>query len=266
MAYDHTRTQDVVTGSLLFIEPGREKPYVTYPNIAGAVSETNAVYRAREVAIRNARADAPSLDVEGFAFVRGPFAASNFASDLAAEALGRLEAARIVQRATGAAQVVVFDHTLRSRTPDSARGPSTRVHNDYTPTSALRRADEIIGSERERFTHMAFVNLWRPLAWPAEDWPLALCDARSAAPEDYVATDILYPDRRGEIFALKHNPRQRWSYFPALALDEAILIKCFDTRAGIARYAPHTAFADPNTPADAPPRRSVEFRCIALFA
>jgi hypothetical protein len=52
---------------------------------------------------------------------------------------------------------------------------------------------------------------------------------------------------------------------PDLGTDEAVLIKCWDSDAGVARFAPHTAFDDPTTPADTPPRESIEFRTIAFF-
>jgi hypothetical protein len=50
-----------------------------------------------------------------------------------------------------------------------------------------------------------------------------------------------------------------------MQLDEALLIKCYDSRTDVARFTPHTAFADPATPPDAPPRQSIEFRTIAFF-
>jgi hypothetical protein len=33
---------------------------------------------------------------------------------------------------------------------------------------------------------------------PLEDSPLAVCDARSIAPDDLIASDLIYPDRIGE--------------------------------------------------------------------
>jgi hypothetical protein len=50
-----------------------------------------------------------------------------------------------------------------------------------------------------------------------------------------------------------------------LQLDEALLIKCYDSRTDVARFTPHTAFENPLTPPSAPPRESIEFRTIAFF-
>ena len=48
--------------------------------------------------------------------------------------------------------------------------------------------------------------------------------------------------------------------------DEALLLKCYDSeRDGRARWTMHSAFEDPTSPADAPPRVSIEARTIAFF-
>jgi hypothetical protein len=48
--------------------------------------------------------------------------------------------------------------------------------------------------------------------------------------------------------------------------DEALLLKCFDScEVGCTRFAAHSAFNDPTTPADALPRESIEVRALALF-
>jgi hypothetical protein len=47
--------------------------------------------------------------------------------------------------------------------------------------------------------------------------------------------------------------------------DEALLLKCYDSKTdGRARFAPHTAFTDPTTPADVPPRESIELRTLVF--
>ena len=51
-----------------------------------------------------------------------------------------------------------------------------------------------------------------------------------------------------------------------MAAGEAILIKTYDSETdGRARFTIHTAFDDPTTPADAPPRESMETRTFAFF-
>jgi hypothetical protein len=49
--------------------------------------------------------------------------------------------------------------------------------------------------------------------------------------------------------------------------DEVLLLKCYDSELdGRARFLPHTAFVDPTTPSDAPPRESIELRTLVFHA
>jgi hypothetical protein len=113
----------------------------------------------------------------------------------------------------------------------------------------------------------AEINVWRPITGPVQQWPLALCDSRTIAPEDLVATEQRYRDRNGEIYSITYNPAHRWSYFPQMRRDEAVMIKGYDSAAdGRARFTAHTAFADPTSPPDAPARESIEVRALVFFA
>ena len=114
---------------------------------------------------------------------------------------------------------------------------------------------------------MQIINFWRPIAGPLRDRPLALCDARTVADGDLVPSDLIFPDRAGETYAVTYNPAQRWSYIPGMTPAEALLIKCYDSIAdGRARFAPHTAFIDPTAPEDAPPRQCIELRTLVFHA
>ena len=82
---------------------------------------------------------------------------------------------------------------------------------------------------------------------------------------DLVASDLIYPNRNGETYSVKFNPDHRWFYFPEMTAGEALLLKCYDSATdGRARFAPHTAFVDPTTPEDAPPRESIELRTLVF--
>ncbi len=49
-------------------------------------------------------------------------------------------------------------------------------------------------------------------------------------------------------------------------MDEALLIKTFDSETdGRARFTIHSSFEDPDAPADAAPRESIETRCLLFF-
>jgi hypothetical protein len=59
---------------------------------------------------------------------------------------------------------------------------------------------------------------------PGNDWPLALCDARSLDhSSDTTAVDIVYPDRYTENEIAYYNSEHAWYYFKDIADDEIIL-------------------------------------------
>jgi hypothetical protein len=175
---------------------------------------------------------------------------------------------------TGAVKVVIFDHVVRCA-PKARRGetgvrePARIVHNDYSFRSAPRRVHDHLPEEAEELLQHRFaeVNVWRPIRGPIQESPLALCDARSIAPRDVVASDLVYPDKVGETYAFTYNPAHRWYYFPHLEPSEVILLKCYDSKDdGRARFTAHTAFEDPTSPPNAAPRESIEVRALVFFA
>jgi hypothetical protein len=237
---------------------------------------TNLIPDERRVRIADLRpiAGELSLDVQGFALTSSPTAVRDFWDEAQTLGLGHPEAAEIVKAATGAVRVVVFDHTLRKRVPgaqdwgrDAPRQPAGRVHVDQTVRSGPQRVRDVMGDQAEDLLRRraAIINVWRPVGRPARDWPLALADARSVAPDDLIPSELRFRHRTGETYSLAYSPAQRWFHAPAVRTDEALLIKCWDSDASIARFAPHAGFEDPTTPPGTPPRESIEFRTIAFF-
>jgi hypothetical protein len=216
------------------------------------------------------------LDDVGFQFLTHRSTVENFWNEDEIRRVYYPESVDLLKRVTGASEVRIFDHTLRRRVPGKddrstgvPRQPANRVHVDQTATSGASRfrleyPDEADALLRRR---VAIVNLWRPIKSPVLDAPLAVCDARSVAPKDLIASDLVFQDRRGETYNLVYNPDQRWFYAPEMRADEVLLLKCFDSRddGAVARFAPHTAFIDPTAPSDAPPRESIELRTFVIF-
>jgi hypothetical protein len=265
-----------VEAVLNYLAPMAEKPRnYTYDPPPG-VAQTNAVYEPHRLPIHDLRpvADAISLDREGVALVGHKTEVADFYDEDALRRIYYPEAESVIRAVTGASRVVIFDHTIRRRlpgTPDRTAGaprqPVPRVHNDYTVKSGPQRVRDLLGDEAELLLRRRFsvVNLWRPIRGPLRDAPLAVCDAGSVAFGDFVATDLIYRDRTGETYAVRHNPTHRWFYVPEMRTDEALLIKCYDSAEdGTARFAPHSAFEDPTTPDDVLPRESIELRSLVF--
>jgi hypothetical protein len=266
-----------VEAALSYIEPMRDKPRSLEYEPPPGVPRTTAVYREHTVTIRDVRpvASALSLEREGFQLVTAATSISDFNDQEAVQARYYAEAVSLLEELTGAFRVVVFDHTIRRRIPGAAdrtkgipRQPVPRVHNDYTEKSGPQRVVDLLGEDAKDLLRGRFsvVNFWRPIRGPIQDAPLAVADAQSVDSDDFVATDLVYPDRIGEIYYVKFNPSHRWFYASAMREDEVMLIKCFDSADdGRARFAPHAAFVDPTTPAGALPRESIELRTLVFF-
>jgi hypothetical protein len=263
-----------VVAPINFTEPMAEKPYSYNYEPPPGVPVRNTRPETHEVKIFDGRqvADRLSLDREGFVLLNRPTAARDLYDEDEITRVYYPECERLIAETTGAVRVVAFDHIVRNAAL-SAKGntiklPANRVHNDYTAWSAPKRVRDLMGDEAEELlTHRyAEINLWRPIRGPLLRSPLALCDAQSLAEENLVGSDLRYPDRVGETYAVTYNPDQRWYYFPQMQTDEAVLIRCFDSaRQGAARFSAHGAFEDPATPEDAPARESIEVRALVFF-
>jgi hypothetical protein len=226
----------------------------------------------RPVAVADARASAaPSLEREGFQLVRHDSAVTNFYDPEEVRRVYYPELAHLVREVTGAAKVVIFAHDVRSsdkskQNGDSIREPVSSVHNDYTPKSAPQMVRENLPPDeadhrlQKRFSE---INIWKPIRGPVLERPLAVCDARSIAPNDLVPTHRYL---KHEVFMMTFNPAHRWFYFPRMLVGETLLIKGFDSMLdGRARFTAHASFADPTMPREAPPRESIEARALLFF-
>jgi hypothetical protein len=268
-----------VTGSLkatlnYYLDNG-EKPY-TYTGGPGSLDvRTGGGQDPHEVLLHDGRQEAKdfTLDRNGFRFVRHATAVADFFDEAEIRATYYPEMEALVKAQTGAARVVVFDHTLRTaddaaREARKIREVVRRVHNDYTEWSGPQRLRDVLPAEADALLERRFaiVQVWRPIRHPVETFPLAICDAQSLAKGDLIVSERRYPDRVGQTYAITYNPAHRWYWFPRMRREEAVVFKVYDSiKDGVARFTAHTAFDDPTAPPTARPRESIEIRTLALF-
>ena len=266
-----------VQAPLNYLVKADEKPVVYMATPGAAASERSGAFEWRTVSIADGRpvVDRLSLDGAGFELRPHDTAVSSFYDDEEVRTIYYPEVEQLVKAATGASRVVIFDHTVRiedeaQRDERAVRAPVRVVHNDYTVRSGPQRVVDLLDADdAETFLQHRFavVNVWRSIGAPVETTPLAIADAQSIAPADLVATDLVYPDRTGEIYHVTYSPNHRWFYFPKMRRDEALLIKVYDSVTdGRARFTPHSAFDDPTAPDDAAPRESIEVRTLISYA
>lgn len=240
-------------------------------NIRRRTSGTHELHRLE---VADGRRERLALHENGFELCAHATKMRNFFDPEELKSVYYPEVEALVRSRSGATRVVVFDHTLRSgdeaeRESRLLREPVHQAHNDYTEWSGPQRVRDVMGEEEAEALfarRFAIVQVWRPIAGTIERDPLAMADARSIAPEDFLIAERRYPNRVGQTYRLRYNPRHRWYYFPRMRRDEALVFKVFDSaKDARARFTPHTAVEDPDAPAAAPPRQSIEVRTLVFY-
>jgi hypothetical protein len=265
-----------VKAELNYLVPTRERPRTYAYEAPAGVPRSTAVNEPHTVRIADARPILARLDKQGLGLVRQRSAVRDFYDEAEVKATYYPEAERLLRELTGADGVHIFDSTVRRRVPGAEdrigggpRQPVPRVHVDHTEKSGPQRVRDLLPNDAERLLRgrVQIINLWRPLRGPLLDMPLAVCDALSVKPEQLVASDLVYKDRVGETYSVTYDARHLWYYVPRMEAEEVLLLRCYDSKTdGRARFAPHTAFADPTTSPDAPPRESIELRALVFHA
>jgi hypothetical protein len=268
-----------VTGALGYIVPPAHRPFNYMFQPPDGTPWQNCEYEQRYCRIHNARQipSAVSLESSGFELLDAPTGVDDFYDERKVSEIYCREVEELALRITGGIRAAVFDHQLRRREPGrtalsfgrdgGGAEPAAvgRVHNDYTETSGRRRLHLELPDAAPDHPFM-ILNFWRPVLYPALDTPLAVCDARSFPMTDWVTGDVIYPARTGEIYLGKYSDAHSWYYYPAMAPAEVLVFKTYDSRLDHpARMTPHCAFDDPSAAGDAPPRRSIEMRCLVIL-
>lgn len=255
-------------------------PPLVYVPSKGGGDETEHVgnFTTRDVDVLNAREclHLPDLDREGFVLRASDSAVEDFYDDEQLRAIYHEEVRKLLIAETGARRVEIFDDTRRSASlaqqrERGIREPANIVHNDYTADSGVRRlrdhfADDPGQAKELESRRFAIINVWRTIAGPVLDHPLVLCDATTVHERELVAVERRAEERVGELQVALHGDGQRWYYYPCMQPGEVLLFKTFDSVTdGRTRFTLHSSFADPSAPADAPPRESLETRCLVFF-
>lgn len=260
--------------------------------------------RKRSVENMRGKEDEFGVDVSGFQVYEKPAKEKAFTDDQVVREQYYPEVEALLrEKLPGVKKVVMFDHTIRRRTKGSPRQPVQQVHVDQTPGAAeVRVKRHLPPDEAEELLKGRYqiINVWRPIGHNASDFPLAVVDWRSTTPRDLIKVDLLYPKResgddgddrgkesvptekdslkvdnyqiKGETYGIAPSENHKFWYMKDMTPNEAMFIKCFDSRSqnvggkqGLAGLTPHTAFVDPQTPEGAPGRQSIEVRCLVFY-
>ncbi|GIZ38726.1 hypothetical protein CKM354_000213100 [Cercospora kikuchii] len=275
--------------------PG-EKTKIPYINSAGSKRMKNVPHVVRITDLRSTD-NHFTVDEHGFQFLKysGPVGQKyeSFEKEDTIKEVILKEAEELIKKTTGASNVWALHHVVRrdpapeaehipADVPDDAvwnskNTPALHVHIDQSYRGADLMLPHLKFEGAEYFRskaqnrRWAVINLWKPLKTITRQ-PLAICDATSVPESDLRpypmmvrADDALdTQEREFELWHVMANPEHKWYWPSEMKPDEALLIKCFDSKLeGVARRAPHSAF---NLPDDqGPPRESIEIRCAVLW-
>ncbi|KAM3422021.1 hypothetical protein BST61_g2397 [Cercospora zeina] len=175
------------------------------------------------------------------------------------------EAQELIKNTTGATNVYAMSHLLR-------KDPALSVLDipDDVPDEAEYRSSNVPAMQAAN-CRWGVINVWKPLKTVTRQ-PLAVCDATTVPESDLVGFPLrarpdVSPEKKErdvEIWHVMANPEHKWYWPSAMEPDEALLIKCFDSKLdGRAGWAPHSVFNLPND--QGAPRESIEIRCVVLW-
>lgn len=239
----------------------------------------NTKPRAARIQNGRTRTKPPSLDVEGFMLVQHKTKLDDFFDPEKVELVYGEEIRKLVQDLSGADHVEISgEGVLRFGESSNKSGaynnsrPARFVHIDTSDAGAKILNQRHVMPEGRSAKRIVQYNVWRVLSQPPQDVPLAVCEAHSVDPKDFVFADALL-DRDGKVelsfesVLLQYNPAQRWVFFNDMRPDEALVFKTNDSRTdpGLARFVPHGAFDNPQCPPGTPPRSSIEMRAAAFW-
>ena len=226
-----------------------------------------------------------SLEREGFVLVSHNTRVTDFLDNDEVNSVYFSEVEDLIRRQTGGSRVVPFGRLRRSgnetkRAEKRLMAPVKVVHNDFTQWSGPQTVHEKLPQEADALLdrRVAIIQVWRPVDQEIRSTPLAVCDAQSVAPEDF----LIAVGRRGDeivdkpgshhsraakgYYEFGYNRAHRWFYFPRMRPDEALLFKTYDSEIdGRARFTPHGSFQDSTDSADAAPRENFDLRALVFF-
>jgi len=256
------------------------------PNYVNKLSSYDRPVNPVTVTVHDIRGteDKYTLDTTGFQIANHVSQEKDFVDEEKIKNNYYKETEELLKRETGASKIFIFDHTIRRQPPDTRasaatstdpvpnaapvtlRGPVQRVHIDQSYAASPRRVTHHLPDEAEKLLKGRFqiINVWRPIKTILKD-PLGVAAANSVDDKDLVPIKLIYPDREGETYAVRHTPNHKWHYLYKQTPEEVLLIKCFDSKTdGRARRVPHSAFVNPKHEGDEK-RESIEVRALVFY-
>ncbi|KAI9643371.1 hypothetical protein NHQ30_007990 [Ciborinia camelliae] len=222
------------------------KPYTLYMNVPeGFPPQNYKVDWEEPETIHDVRGHESeySLDDNGFAYYKHHFELGGYDREtLERDYLPQVEAF-LLDTIPNATEVKIYtwrlrssDPAVRDKLPDGVinlsdpshhLAPATAVHVDQSVDGAIRRVYNHVGDRAETLlrSRVLLINVWRPVRFPIEDYPLAVADGSTVNPDDLIAADYVRTTYEGENLLPLYNKNCRWHYLSDQTPDDILLFK-----------------------------------------
>ncbi|KAF3164219.1 hypothetical protein TWF225_010986 [Orbilia oligospora] len=183
-------------------------------------------------------------------------------------------ASQLQKHLAGVSTVHVFQH-LRRKTPKGFmkalekepdyHQPIIYAHADFSTRGAEVQVESFFReNEHLRGRRWEIINAWRVTKGPNNDWPLAVCDARTVSREDVEQNDVIHRTHVGESLRLYHNPKHKWHFLSSQEVTEVVLFRNASSKELQLPVGFHSAVTlGPQKSADL--RESIEIRMLCIF-
>ncbi|KAJ3579787.1 hypothetical protein NPX13_g778 [Xylaria arbuscula] len=145
--------------------------------------------------------------------------------------------------------------------------PANYAHVDISPMGVVQRIQKLFPGVSDRIFRQRIraVNVWKPLANPVYQWPLAICDGATVESDDLIETDSIRQGFRSSVYYPKYNKEQAWYYLKNQTPDEALIFKHFDSDPEVQMSMTiHSSVRQHNAPESSLPRKSIEVRTFVF--
>lgn len=269
---ENAATLDAVQATIPYVQKGEKATFDVMNRANSYWPRDEHVVTIRSM--RGARREPFALERNGFVLLQSPTTVTDFSDPDQIAQVYAPEVEALMKRLTGAESVLVFGDMVRTNRAGTQDGrlPAYGAHVDYGERTIRWFAETHLGEEeaaRRLKGRFMLANLWRPIR-TVEKTPLALCDASTVRAEDLNDSEVkggLNDPGRPSLWGynISHSPAHRWWYAPRMRPDEVLVFKLYDSDRSRVQWTGHTAFDDPTSRADAPPRESIEIRTISFF-
>ncbi|GIR09648.1 MAG: methyltransferase [Alphaproteobacteria bacterium] len=264
-----------ILSDITYIVRQKEKPHYESSALTGMVPKLHFKTETRKVLIKDIR------DSKNFSLIKNGFLFKKIKFNLEEKDIQnnyiqyKRDLSKFIKELFPYKYIDIFDITRRSNektgasNKDGPRQPAERAHVDYTNSSGLVRAKQILKNKFSEFRKYRVIqlNVWRPLCSKVLSSPLAIADASSISQKDLIETDQIFPDRIGEIYHLAYEKKQKWYWVSEMRNYEALIFKGWDSNTSnkVVKFTPHTSFNIPDQKINEHPRQSIEARIFIVL-